>query len=67
MKPMDKEVEVLKDQTNEHETKSKDKNSEDLYGDINIFKKGHKPGTKLVKGENYDLFADCHNILNPIS
>jgi hypothetical protein len=28
------------------------------------FKKGYEPGTNLVKGENGDVLADSHSILN---
>jgi hypothetical protein len=42
---------------------SKNKNVRDLYRGINEFKKGHYPGTNLVKNENGDLLADSHKIL----
>jgi hypothetical protein len=43
---------------------SKNKNTGDLKRGINEFKKGYQPRTNLVKGENGDLLADSHNILN---
>jgi hypothetical protein len=36
----------------------------DLYGGINICKRGYQPGYNLVKDENDDLFADSQSILN---
>jgi hypothetical protein len=36
----------------------------DLCRGINGFKDGYQPRTVLVKYENGDLLADCHNILN---
>jgi hypothetical protein len=36
----------------------------DLYRGIKVFKKGYQPRTDLVKDENGDLLANCHNILN---
>jgi hypothetical protein len=36
----------------------------DLYRGINDFKKGYQPRSNLVKDENGDLLAECHNILN---
>jgi hypothetical protein len=43
---------------------SMNKNIRDLYRGINDFKRGYQPRSNLVKDENYDLFADPHNILN---
>jgi hypothetical protein len=40
------------------------KNSRDLYGGINEFKKGYQPRSNFVKDEKGDLLADSHNILN---
>jgi len=54
----------LREEINELETNSKNKNIGDLYRDVNEFKQGHQPRTKLVKDENDDLLADSHSILN---
>jgi hypothetical protein len=59
-----KEREYLKDKINELESNSKTKNIRDLYRGIKEFKKGHQPGTNLVKDERGDLLADPHKILN---
>jgi hypothetical protein len=42
---------------NEFETKSKNKNTRDLYRGINEFQKSYQPRTNLVKDENGDLFC----------
>jgi hypothetical protein len=36
----------------------------ETYGSINDFKRGYKLGSNIVKGDNGDLLADSHNILN---
>jgi hypothetical protein len=36
----------------------------ELYTDINGFKQGYQPRTKLVKDENDNVLADSHNISN---
>jgi hypothetical protein len=36
----------------------------DLYIEINEFKRGYQPRSKLVKDENGDLLVDSHSILN---
>jgi hypothetical protein len=59
-----KKWEYLKNKINELETNSKNKNIRDLYRDINEFKKGYQPRTKMVKEVNGDLLADSHSILN---
>jgi hypothetical protein len=46
----------VKAKIEELETNSKIKNIRD-------FKKGYQPGTNIVKDDNGDLVADCHNIL----
>jgi hypothetical protein len=56
--------EYLKDKINELESNSKNKNTRDLYRDVNEFKKGHQPRTNFVKDERGDLLADPHKILN---
>jgi hypothetical protein len=35
--------------------------------ETDIYKNGYEPGTKLIDDENYNLFADCHNILNSVA
>jgi hypothetical protein len=59
-----KKRECLKDKINEPAMNSKNKNIRDLYRGINEFKRGYQTRTNLVKGENGDLLADSHNILN---
>jgi hypothetical protein len=54
----------LKDKINELESNNKNKNTRDLYGGINEFKKGYQPSTNLVKDERGDLLADPHKIFN---
>jgi hypothetical protein len=49
---------------NELPTNSKNKNIRDLYRGINEFKTSYQARNNLVKGENGDLLADSHNILN---
>jgi hypothetical protein len=67
VKPADilgKKREYLKDKINELARGSKNKKIRDLYRGINEFKRGYQPRNNLVKGENGDLLADSHNILN---
>jgi hypothetical protein len=54
----------MKDEINELESNSKNKNIRDLYRGINEFKKGYQPRTNLVKDERGDLLADPHKIFN---
>jgi hypothetical protein len=56
--------EYLKDKIDELVTNSKKRNIRDLYRGINDFKRSYQPSSNLVKGENGDLLADSHNILN---
>jgi hypothetical protein len=42
----------------------KNRNVKDLYRGINEFKRGYQPRSNLVKDENDDDLAYCHNILN---
>jgi hypothetical protein len=58
-----KKSEYLKDKINKPESNNKN-NIRDLYRGINEFKKGHQPGTKLVKDERGDLHANPYKILN---
>jgi hypothetical protein len=53
----------MKNQINELETNSKNKNIRDLYRGRNKFKKGYQPRTNMVKQDG-DLLADSHSILN---
>jgi hypothetical protein len=68
MKPADisgiKRGNNLKDKIKELATNSKIKNTRDLYRERNEFKRGYQPRNNLVKDENGDLHAYCHNILN---
>jgi hypothetical protein len=59
-----KEREYLKNNINEFESDSKDKNIRDLYRGINEFKKSYQPRTNLLKDEMSDLLADPHKIVN---
>jgi hypothetical protein len=59
-----KKREYLKDNINELESNSKNKNIRDMYRGINEFKKGYQPRTNLVKEERGNLLADPHKILN---
>jgi hypothetical protein len=54
----------LKDKINELTVNSQNKNSRDLYREINEFKWGNQPINNLVEEENGDLLAESHNILN---
>jgi len=53
----------VKDKNNEFQTNNRNNNIIDLYRDINEFEV-YQPTTDLVKGENGDLLADSHYILN---
>jgi hypothetical protein len=57
-----KQTEYLKDQINELETNSKNKNNGHLYRGINESKKGYHPRSNLVKYENGDMLANSHSI-----
>jgi hypothetical protein len=54
----------MKDKINELATKSKLKNSRDLYGGINEFMLGCQTINILVKDGNGDLLSDSQNNLN---
>jgi hypothetical protein len=54
----------LKDKVNDLSTNTKNKNIRVLYRRINEIKSGYQPRNNLVKDENGDRLADCHNILN---
>jgi hypothetical protein len=54
----------LKENINDLAANKKNKNTRDLYGDINEFDKGYQTSSNLVKDEIYDLLGDSHNILN---
>jgi hypothetical protein len=56
--------EYLKDESNEPESNSKNKNIRDLYRGINEFKKGYQPRTNSVNNKMSDLLADPRKILN---
>jgi hypothetical protein len=56
--------EYMKEKINELETNSKNKNTWDLYGGINEFRKGYWSRTDFIKDENGDMLADSHNSLN---
>jgi len=43
---------------------NKNKNIRDLYRGINKFKKGYQPRINIIKGENGNLLADPHSLLN---
>jgi hypothetical protein len=43
---------------------SKERNTRDLYREINEFKRGYQLRNNLVKDENGDLLVDSHNILD---
>jgi hypothetical protein len=58
-----KKREYLKDEINEMEFNSKNKNIRDLYKGITEYKKGYQPKTNLVKDERGDLLADPYKIL----
>jgi hypothetical protein len=45
-------------------TNSKNKNIRHLFGRINEFKRGYQLRNNLLKDENGNMLADCHNILN---
>jgi hypothetical protein len=54
----------LKGKINELETNNKNKNNRNLYRGTNEFKKGYKPRINIIKGENGNLIADLHGVLN---
>jgi hypothetical protein len=53
-----KKREYLKDNINELESSSKNKNIRNLYRGTTELKKGYQPRTNLVKDERGDLLAD---------
>jgi hypothetical protein len=59
-----KKRKYLKDKINELATNSKNKNVRDLYRGINEFKRDYQPRNNIDRGENYDILAVSHNILN---
>jgi hypothetical protein len=59
-----KKKEYLKDKINELATNSKNKNTGDIYMEINKFNRCYQPESNLVKDESGDLLADFVNILN---
>jgi hypothetical protein len=59
-----KNREYLKEKMNEIVPNSNNKNIGDLYRGINDFKRGHQPGSNLMKAENGDLLGDSDSILN---
>jgi hypothetical protein len=54
----------MKDKINELVMNGKNRNIGNLYRRIREFKRGYQPRNNLVKGENDDLPAYSHNILN---
>jgi hypothetical protein len=50
-----KKREYLKEKLDELATNNKKKNIRDLCRGINCYKRGHQPGSNLVKDENGDL------------
>jgi hypothetical protein len=54
----------LKDEINQLESNSTNKNIRNLNRSRNEFKKGYQPRNNLVKDERDDLLADPHKILN---
>jgi hypothetical protein len=59
-----KRREYLKDEINDHETNSKNKNIRKLFRGINESERGYQPTRNLVNNENGDLVADSNEILN---
>jgi hypothetical protein len=59
-----KKRDYLKNKLYELAKSSKNKNIRYLYRGINEFKRGYQPRNKLVKGENGDMLADSHNVLD---
>jgi len=58
-----KKKEYLKAKIEGLESNSEIKNTRDLYGGINDFKKGYQPRNNIIKDEKGDLVADSHSIL----
>jgi hypothetical protein len=56
--------EYRKENINEHETNSTNKNITGLYRGINEFKKGYKLRNNIIKDDNDDLLGDFHSVLN---
>jgi hypothetical protein len=59
-----KKREYLKSKINELESNNKNKNTRDLYRDMNEFKKGYQPRINIIKDENGNLLVDFHSVLN---
>jgi hypothetical protein len=59
-----KKREYLKDEINELESDSKNKNIRELYRGIYKFKKSYQPRTNWIKVERGDLLADLYKIFN---
>jgi hypothetical protein len=59
-----KKMEYQKDKNNELHSYSKNRNIRDLYRGIKNFKKGYQPRINLINGDNGDLLADSHSVLN---
>jgi hypothetical protein len=59
-----KKREYLKQEINELEANSKNKNIRDLYRDINGFKEGYQLRTNTEKVENGHILSEYHCILN---
>jgi hypothetical protein len=56
--------EYINNNNNSLATRSKNKNTRDLFRAINEFKKGYQPRTNFVKDKKRDLVADSRNIFN---
>jgi hypothetical protein len=59
-----KNREYLKDQINESEINSMNKNIRNMSRDINEYEKCYQPRTQLAKAESGDLLGNPHSILN---
>jgi hypothetical protein len=55
---------IKKENINELESNSKNKNIRNLYRGIYEFKKSYQPRSNLVKAEKGDLLADPYEIVN---
>jgi hypothetical protein len=60
---MNKKREYLKDKTNELETNNTNKNTRDLYREVNEFKKGCRPRIDIIKDENGNLLANLQSVI----
>jgi hypothetical protein len=61
---MNRKREYVKEKIDELVTNSKNKNIRDLYRGITLFRSGCQSRSNFVKGDNGDLLADSHDILN---